>query len=876
MKTKVSAWLLILGMSLFNASLSTAIAEEDLDFILSGPTEDSQSEQSTESTQSPSGDASTATQESGDQQAAQATAAKPRRNALIEEIVVTAQKREQSLQDVGIAVSAFTGDALEQLGIQDTSQMSDLIPGFTFADSGYSIPIYTIRGIGFNDISQAGSSTVGIYVDEVILPYPSMTKGANLDLERVEVLKGPQGTLYGRNTTGGAVNYIARKPTQDFEAGFKSSFGTFNARELEGYVSGGLTDTLAGRLALRTVKADEWQRDFTRPGVEYGITDKFAGRALLEWSPIDAARFAFTLDGWTDESQPQSPQAYVILDQSALVSFRPSEDLLNHPLPPDDDARATALNPDRDFYMDEEFRNTAVRMDLDLDSSTSFTAIYSEQQYNNNNYFNQDGMYVEEVEYLVQTDVPSRTLEARFSGQSAEASVNWVGGLFIAEDTVTEFRDLFLRDNSTGNGGRTGLFDHIQLDGEQESQIRAAFGQAEWQATEQWKYTLGLRLTEEMRDNFNCTRDVNGDTALVFSILEIAGQQGLGGLIGAGLTNEQADLVLDTLLDAGFAGGEPDFTPIAQLVDVVTIAAGNLGGLTGGPQRGDCFTIDDETKESGPVIAELDEDNISGRFAVDWTPVVDWADDFLLYGSYSVGYKSGSFPLVPSSNSQQAEPVTQERLNAIEFGNKMRILDGDMRINSAIFSYEYFDKQLFAFYRDQIFGTLQRLDNVPRSAIKGLELEIQYSPIAELFTSLSISLLDSEVEEYIGIDANGDTVNFAGNKIAYTPPVEAALLINYDLPLNWDYTVTLGLDVSYSAETEGELSNDPRFVREAYTLYGARATLRSPDQAWSVGAWGRNLTDEVYYSSLQRLSDVGVRYAGRPRTYGLSLNYDFQ
>ncbi len=160
------------------------------------------------------------------------------RSSLIEEVVVTAQKREQSSQDVGIAVSAFSGDTLNQLGVQDTTDISSMVPGFTFADSGYSIPTYTIRGIGFADISQAGSSTVGVYIDEIILPYPAMTKGANLDLERVEVLKGPQGTLYGRNTTGGAVNYISNKPAEDFEAGFSASYGKYNRSELEAYVSG--------------------------------------------------------------------------------------------------------------------------------------------------------------------------------------------------------------------------------------------------------------------------------------------------------------------------------------------------------------------------------------------------------------------------------------------------------------------------------------------------------------------------------------------------------------------------------------------------------------------------------------------------------------
>ena len=122
---------------------------------------------------------------------------------VLEEIVVTAQKRSESVNDVPIAISAFTGNRLNELGVTDTRELGNLIPGLTYSDSGYSTPIYTLRGIGFNDATYNATSTVGIYVDEVNLPYAVMSKGANLDIERVEVLKGPLGILYGRNTTGG-------------------------------------------------------------------------------------------------------------------------------------------------------------------------------------------------------------------------------------------------------------------------------------------------------------------------------------------------------------------------------------------------------------------------------------------------------------------------------------------------------------------------------------------------------------------------------------------------------------------------------------------------------------------------------------------------
>src|SRR5690606_16449149 len=158
------------------------------------------------------------------------------------EIIVTAQKREQSLNDVGLSITAATGAELTALGVNDTGDLAKITPGFTFTKSQDGTPLYTLRGVGFNDYTLGASPAVSVYVDQVPLAYGAFTQGASLDLERVEVLKGPQGILFGQNSTGGAINYIAAKPSQEFEAGVKGSYGRFNRLEAEGFVSGGLSD----------------------------------------------------------------------------------------------------------------------------------------------------------------------------------------------------------------------------------------------------------------------------------------------------------------------------------------------------------------------------------------------------------------------------------------------------------------------------------------------------------------------------------------------------------------------------------------------------------------------------------------------------------
>ncbi|MCK9247232.1 MAG: TonB-dependent receptor plug domain-containing protein, partial [Anaerolineaceae bacterium] len=227
--------------------------------------------------------------------------------AQLEEIIVTAQKRSQDINDVGMSISAATGQQLANIGVSDVADLVKVTPGLTYTVSQNGTPLFTLRGVGFNDYTPGASPAVSVYVDEVPLAYGAFTKGVTLDLERVEVLKGPQGILFGQNSTGGAINYIAAKPSQDFEAGVKGSYGRFNRVEYEGFLSGGLSDTLSGRVALSGTNSDDWQRS-TTSNQELGEEQVFRGRAQLLWEPTETATVLLGLNGWTDKSDTQAGQ----------------------------------------------------------------------------------------------------------------------------------------------------------------------------------------------------------------------------------------------------------------------------------------------------------------------------------------------------------------------------------------------------------------------------------------------------------------------------------------------------------------------------------------------------------------------------------------
>ena len=175
----------------------------------------------------------------------------------MEEIVVTANKRAESAMDVGASITAFSGNSLENRFILVPEDLAQNVPSLELAPSTHGTPVYTLRGIGYNSDAMAIYPAVSISLDQAPMSFRTM-----YDLERVEVLKGPQGTLFGQNSTGGAINYVAAKPGDEFEAGLTVGYGRFNEIRASGFVSGPLSDTVGARLAIDSRRRDEWQKNY--------------------------------------------------------------------------------------------------------------------------------------------------------------------------------------------------------------------------------------------------------------------------------------------------------------------------------------------------------------------------------------------------------------------------------------------------------------------------------------------------------------------------------------------------------------------------------------------------------------------------------------
>lgn len=775
----------------------------------------------------------------------------------IDEVIVTAQKRSESINDVPIAISAFTGEDLAALGVTDTRDLNNLVPGFSYGESGYNTPVYSLRGVGFNEASQTASATVGVYVDEINLPFAIMSKGANLDLERVEVLKGPQGTLYGRNTTGGAINYIARKPTEFFEAGIKGSYGRFMTSDVEGYVSGALTEGVNARLALRDIRSQHgWQISNTRPDDRLGKQDKQVGRLIVDWQAEESLKLSLSLNGWNDASEPQAPQAIGVRIQNAILGdafglltgdrnngLAPS--VRNYPyIPRDtDNPRLADWSPDLDFQLHDRFYSGALRADWDASEDTRLTALGTYQKFRSDGTtIPQSGLGETSGERSLDVDTEAYNGELRLTGNWNE-DIDYVGGLFYSHDDVSEVQEIYAGSISTvfpfpgtqvrellqglvGPDVPLPLVGNLLIDrgifaGAQKATSYAAFGQVGWAFAERFKLNLGLRYTSEMRDFVGCTRDSPNNT------------QGLG---------------------------------LATFLNAISLAQGGNGSA----RAGDCVSLDAD-RNPGTYRGSLDQDNVSGRIGLDWKP----NPDLLLYTSFSRGFKSGSFPVLSASDQSQYTPVKQEQLDAFEIGNKATLLDGKAQVNAAAFYYRYKDKQLLGNQNDLIFGPLPVLVNAPKSRVIGAELEGQLSPLKGLFLTGSLSYLDTEVLKFVGTNENAEPVDFAGNRFNFAPEWSYTLLANYVYTVA-AYDLSIGADYSYKGRTNSSLGAEADYNHPAYDLINARLGLRPLQGDWDVGIWGRNLTNEVTTISIQKASDPFSRYVGMPRTYGLSLSYSFR
>jgi len=736
-------------------------------------------------------------------------------SASANEIIVTANKREQDINDVGLSITALSGAALTDKGITSSQDLAKVVPAFTVASSADGTPVYTLRGVGFNSSNLGAQPTVSVYVDEAPLPYGPMTQGPIYDLQRVEVLKGPQGTLFGQNSTGGAINYVANKPTDVFEAGGNASFGRFNTFQADAYVSGPLSDTLKGRIAVTGTRSGGWQENYTRDD-SIGRQKKFAGRLLLDWEPSDRLRVNLDLNGWIDKSDNQIPQ---FVQASPRVATQADPRLFLQPVAPRN-ARAADWDPNRPFDRNNRMGQAILRLDYDVTDQLTLTSLTNYAYVHIDSLFDNDGTALPLSYVNTSGHVETFNQELRLAGRIGAANIT-VGASFADDNSYeSSLQDFGGILSSTTNVGATpenpeGVGDILMNEnrGRQTNRAYAVFGNVEYELTPQLTVLGGVRYTDLRHTNQACSADT-----------------------GAG-----------------------DFS-------------GVINALFGGPitQPGGCITLAfDGTAFTAPFpVQKFKEDNVSWRVGVNFKP----NPDTLLYALVSRGYKAGNYPVINATARSQFEPVRQEKLTSYEAGVKAGLADGRVQLNLAGYYYDYRDKQLLTNTTDPVFGLLPVLANVPRSRVIGFDFDATVKPVDGLTLRGSVGYADSKIKDFAGYDAFNTPVDLSGKSFNFSPKWTANADVEYRFPVG-SMEAFVGGDMSYNGATYADLAQTSSLRIDPYTIYGVRAGVGAPDRSWTATVWGKNVSNKYYWYNVQVGYDTIWRLTGMPATYGATLSF---
>ena len=439
--------------------------------------------------------------------APQAAASQP--EGTLATVVITAQKRAQDAQQVGVAVTTLSGDELAARGVRKVNALQNEVPNLEVEPAfGGSQAQFRLRGVGFQDYATNNTGAVTVYVDEVALPLPVQTQGLLFDLDRVEVLRGPQGTLYGRNTTGGAINFITRKPTKRFEGGAMVGFGSFGATEAEAFVSAPLSDALRGRVSVSTQQGGAWQRNRVT-GEKLGDRDVVGARGQLELDASRDLRVALSVQYGRDKSEGQG--LYLFVDQPAV----PAYPVPKAATPADTNRRSTGWGFAPGFLAalgqpanakprrDNDASGAALTVNWDL-GALRLTSITATDRFNRKELADYDAQALPLAETFFESKTRNTSQELRLATTTPNANLNWLAGLYYATQKLDE--------KYWSSFANTFGFPTVQTSYTQKVDSTSVFGQIDYRLMPDLKLVVGARQEREKNDRSDfATRSIGPD-----------------------------------------------------------------------------------------------------------------------------------------------------------------------------------------------------------------------------------------------------------------------------------------------------------------------------------------------------------------------------
>jgi outer membrane receptor protein involved in Fe transport len=754
----------------------------------------------------------------------------------LEVIEVTAQKRPENAQDTPISMNVLSSSDLTEKSIEKIDDLQYAVPNLHMTETGISTQLY-IRGIGTGN-NQGFEQSVGQYIDGIHYGRPQLLRMPFLDIERVEVLKGPQSIMFGKNSVAGALNLSSAKPTQDTEAHLGLQYQpSFDATELTAMISGGLTDTLSARLAVRDY-SEEGYIDNSYKGTDETQREERAARLSLLWEPNDDMNFLLKLE--QDEFEGTGRQIEVIRDDPALAGA---------PIPGANYAQILAMlghsgaiteskfnyqrQADAEESNDNTLNNATLTANVQLGDYT-LTSISGFVSYDFVETCDCDYTAAPVFSVFIDEEYQQFSQEIRLVSPIGD-SFDWLGGLFYQTSELAFDDDIKIPSNSvlglisdgalspmTGQGaGR-----HYQLD----TDMWSVFFQGRFHLTDAFSVTLGGRYSSETKT-----------ASRVMNITDLNS--------GNITQNPVSPILFDTVF--GIQNEQSPLSPQGH----------NLSG---------------ERDESSftPLV------NIS--YKID--------DDIMAYASATTGFKAGGFDA--RANNVNSWEFEEEDATAYELGIKSLLLDDTLEVNLSFYRTEYDNLQVSQF--DGVLGF--NVGNAKETLVQGVEVEGRWILMDGLSMQYGLAYLDHEFVDFTNgnchsrqvpdgdIGANGTQLcDYTGKSGQYTPKFTASIGFDYftDISfLGFEYFRTT-FGVYHASKQNVDVNLNPLYEVDAYSKIDMRIALES--EHWNIALFGKNMTDEkvLTYVGNNPLSgstfgtDTFYGFVDRPAVYGIQLDYNF-
>ncbi|MDG1200901.1 MAG: TonB-dependent receptor [Porticoccaceae bacterium] len=765
--------------------------------------------------------------------------------ATLEEIVVTAQQRAESLQDVPVSVAAVTAKKISDSGIVDLQGLSELVPNFSINETGISTTV-TIRGIS-SGINSGFEQSVGMYNDGIFYGRDQLARVPMIDMERVEVLRGPQGILFGKNSIAGAVSQISAKPTDEFEGSVTALYEPDHGEtDLRMVLSGPLTDNLSGRLAVMTRELDGYVKN-TELGVDEQNEDEQVVRATLRWDVNDSVTATL--------KSSQSTFDVLGRDMEVYQSFGHLEALnsvYNSPTAPwSVDTELNYIADNNGHFSNNEVNNSTLTVDWDLEGLT-LTSVTGYVDYEFTESCDCDFTGAPVFDAGRQEEYQQLSQEFRLTSDLG-SNFDYIAGLFFQDTDLTYADQIQLPDPTVVNTA-LGLLGAGALQPfapgsstdrtfNQEGEVIALFAQGTWSVSEALRLTVGGRYTEEKKDANRQQRHK---------------------------------------ANATFGG---QYMP-AVTADPVSGAYNVLYGI---------FAIEAYDQING----KLDDSSFSPVVTMEW----DANPDTMVYATWTKGYKSGGFdarsnghPDASVNNGLKSGAAitgswefANEEATSVELGSKMSLADGAAELSVAWYMTDYTDLQV-----SQFDGTLGfNVTNAGEAKVQGIEADGRWALTDNITLTGSVAYLDFNYEKFPNSqcyfqqeDTDGDKLcDAGGERKEFTPELQANLGAAWASEMSNGLELNASLDVSFMDEYLYAANLDPRSKQDAYSMVNARIALAGSEGAWELALLGRNLTDEtvINFGGNTPLGGTLTGGAGnsyyafvnRPRNIALQVNYSF-